>query len=352
MACILFKTEANSQIGSGHFQRCLILADALTQKSQMQIGFILSNTPESLHLTLLDKGYHVLTHPFDPENESINICRRFSEIKEKKNLLIIDSDQPVYYDPYFQRTIISNDIILFHITFMHRESYYSHIIANQNLLSKYHQYSVQDYTRKLLGPDYAVLQPSFLKLRSKGLRFNETVRTILISFGGADRHNVTLKVLKKLHQLQTDAQIIVVVGMLYEHISLLKKAIDDFSNIEIKLFQNTQQMPELMYQADLAITSGGLTSWELACLGVPNVIISTSSREALSAELLHREGYALYIGHHEQIEDVNGRLDILSDEKLRFQFHQKSSLLVDGMGTQRIVSEIEKWIVEKSVPNG
>ncbi len=300
-----------------------------------------------LHGPILKKGYNIFIHEYEPKKEFQNIFRHISDVPAQINLLIIDSDERIYYDEEFQKNIISKNIYLFHITFKHDEHFFSHIIHNQNLLALEHEYSAQDYTKKLLGPEFVILKPQYLKLRCKGLDFRDDVQNLLISFGGADSNNVTFQILKSLCQLKIKSQINVVVGKMYSEINSLNELLKANPKMAIHIFQNTPEMPTLMYHADLAITSGGLTAWELACLGTPNIIISTSIRESLTAELLHRKRLAIYLGHRDQISEIGKSIErILSNSEQRLELFNKSVELVDGNGTKRVIDAISELIQE------
>jgi UDP-2,4-diacetamido-2,4,6-trideoxy-beta-L-altropyranose hydrolase len=53
---IAFRTDATSQIGTGHFMRCLTLADGLKQRGAL-IRFVCCQLPEYLSTMLVEKGY-------------------------------------------------------------------------------------------------------------------------------------------------------------------------------------------------------------------------------------------------------------------------------------------------------
>jgi len=57
---IAFRTDATLQIGTGHFMRCLTLADEL-KKQGAQIRFVSRNLPEHLRDMLAAKGMELVS---------------------------------------------------------------------------------------------------------------------------------------------------------------------------------------------------------------------------------------------------------------------------------------------------
>jgi spore coat polysaccharide biosynthesis predicted glycosyltransferase SpsG len=110
-------------------------------------------------------------------------------------------------------------------------------------------------------------------------------------------------------------------------------------------------MPNLMYEADIAVTSGGLTIWELACLGVPNVVISTSERERIHTPLMEKRGGCIYLGHEDEVTEQSIRAAVsglMANEKKRHEMSRTGLELVDGRGTERVIAEMLNLISDAS----
>lgn len=338
---VFFRTDANRQIGSGHLHRCLILADALSERMSIQIAFLFSDTPKTMHSAVIQKNYRIFIKDFQiDELDFIHECKEQSS--SGKIMLLIDSDKEIFYNVGFQKAIIKNHILLAHITFKHKEVFLSHLLHNQNILALDHQYNCPEHTIKLFGPAYTILKPQYKLLRQSGTHFNENVKNVLISFGGADTRNVSFKVLKALLELNLKTTIILVLGKLYDERQILTELITQYPQQKVEVFQNTPEMPELMYKADLAITSGGLTAWELACLGTPNVIISTSWRESATAEVLHQKELAVYLGHYDKHQAIGPTIfSLINDQEKRRKLYRNGLELVDALGTEKVVDQIE-----------
>ena len=82
---------------------------------------------------------------------------------------------------------------------------------------------------------------------------------VLISLGGSDPDNVTLKVIQALMMNNgLNLKVIVVVGGSNPHYKKLQSLIESNteSHLAISLQQNVNNMPELMAWADIAIAAG------------------------------------------------------------------------------------------------
>ena len=57
---IAIRADASSQIGTGHFMRCLTLADGLKERGA-KLRFLSRHLPEHLHSILVIKGYEFVS---------------------------------------------------------------------------------------------------------------------------------------------------------------------------------------------------------------------------------------------------------------------------------------------------
>lgn len=337
---ILFRVDAGPETGSGHFMRCQLLALALRER-EIKPGF-LTSTPENVLLQeATENGFPLVPLDKDDAMSSTAIVEAATEAEAE--VLIVDDHRSGLHDRPFQELVRQSGLRLMMISFQHEPYFVADAVHNQNLLALEHNYSAEDYTDLLLGPRYAVLDKAYRRLRPEAPQITNDVHTILLTFGGADHTGQTRKVVDALTQLASPPErVIVVVGGMYEDPDALNLYLDSMS-LKTDLHVNTSRMPELMADADMAVSSGGLTVWELACLGVPNVILSTADTQRQTGELLAREGHAAYLGHHHEVSqaDIVTRLDeLVADPSRRRHMAQQSWQLVDGHGTERVVDYI------------
>lgn len=351
---VFFRVDANRQIGTGHLMRCQILAKKL-QQIGMKCTFLLHKTPTFYEDQLKQKGYEVIYLTVLTMKYAEKLSRLIhNHSRYPHNLLLIDSDEEFYYTVEFQEKIRFTRIKLMIITFKYRDPFYADIVHNQNLLALEQNYKLAPYTQSLFGTKYVILKEIYktmnLTARKKN---NQSVNTVLINFGGADRSNQTYKVLEGIYESNIHFErIIVVVGSLYIAVNKLRELMRKHPNENASLHINTDRMPQFQLMADLAISSGGLTAWELACLKTPNFIIPTSIRESKSAELMNQKKLVYHIGKGGEVtkKQIAEELNFIAEDHggralMAHCFYE----LVDANGCDRVAESIAKLFVAKYV---
>ena len=136
------------------------------------------------------------------------------------------------------------------------------------------------------------------------IKISEKVNNVLISFGGADPQNYTdrlLKIIKKNEYKKYNFT--VVLGRAKNNVEELLK----YNCNNIKVVYDVKNMPELMSNCDVAITSRGRTGYELALLGIPSIAMSQNEREEKHEFVSDKNGFS-YIGLNPSDEIIEGVL--------------------------------------------
>lgn len=351
---VFFRVDANRQIGTGHLVRCQILARKLKQIG-MKCTFLLHKTPTFYEEKLKQEKFEVIYLSVLTMKYAENLSQLIHNHSHyPNNLLLIDSDEDFYYTAEFQEKIRFSRIKLMMITFRYREPFYADIIHNQNLLAFEYEYKTAPHTQRLFGTQYAILKEGYktLNLSARRKVFRE-IKTLLINFGGADRSNQTYKTLKGIYDSGVALdRIVVVVGSLYIALDKLRDLIRNRSENNTSLHINTDRMPQFQYMADLAITSGGLTAWELACVKTPNFVIPTSEREIKSAEVMHRKKLVYYIGNGQEVSSnhIAQKLRFISTDFVNGnQMTERFFDLVASDGCDKVAEAIAKLFTTEIV---
>jgi spore coat polysaccharide biosynthesis predicted glycosyltransferase SpsG len=106
-----------------------------------------------------------------------------------------------------------------------------------------------------------LLHQGFWSCRHKPRVIPEHAANLLVTLGGSDPGNVTLKLIQALNRLD-GINVRVVVGAANPHRASLEQAV---ARTGIQLLAHVENMPELITWADMAV-AGGATLWETALL--------------------------------------------------------------------------------------
>jgi spore coat polysaccharide biosynthesis predicted glycosyltransferase SpsG len=136
---------------------------------------------------------------------------------------------------------------------------------------------------------------------------------------------------------------VVVVGACSAGSTELQSSIKE-TQVSIRLERDVVNMPELMAWANVAVSAGGSTCWELAFMGLPSVILVLADNQKPIAEGLDRAGVAVNLGWNGQIsaERLAGTLiKLASSLDLRQRMSYRGQLLIDGNGSRRVVEILQ-----------
>lgn len=123
------------------------------------------------------------------------------------------------------------------------------------------------------GHEYFILRDEFILTSAN--QPAEHVRRVLLTFGGVDPNNFTCKVIEAIYPYcrERGIEVFVVAGFGYSQYKTLEPYRD------IKVFRNSMTIAEHMNGADIIFTSAGRTTYEVASLQVPSIVLAQNERE-------------------------------------------------------------------------
>ena len=336
---ILIRADASTYIGTGHIMRCLALAQAWQDQGGRAI-FILSNKSPALEARLLSEQMLILhlsveVGSDEDAHQTVDFAYQFAA-----KWVVVDG---YHFGAKYQKAIKNfGNSLLFFDDCGHANYYYADLVLNQNISAHQDLYiNREPYTKLLLGTDYTLLRKEFCQWLQWHRKINLVASKILVTLGGSDPDNVTLKVIQALQLVNSDnLEVIVVVGGSNPHYEKLQTEVAK-SRILITLQQNVTNMPELMAWADIAIAAGGSTNWELAFMGLPSLVITVADNQKDITAKLDRQGVIINLGWHQNvtIEGLSLAIqDLIGDRPHRETMSKKGQQLVDGNGAKRVVS--------------
>jgi CMP-N-acetylneuraminic acid synthetase/spore coat polysaccharide biosynthesis predicted glycosyltransferase SpsG len=127
--------------------------------------------------------------------------------------------------------------------------------------------------RHYFGHEYFILRDEFVLTPVRPPA--EQVRRVLLTFGGVDPNNYTRKVIEAIHPYcrQHGIELWVVAGFGYSQYETLEPYAD------VQVFRNSMTIAEHMSAADIIFTSAGRTTYEVAALQVPAIVLAQNERE-------------------------------------------------------------------------
>lgn len=343
-AGLLIRADSTPQIGAGHVMRCLALAHAWREVGGF-VMFAVHSPTEAVFGRIEEAGFAVVPvkspHP-DPGDLAFtrHLLQGLRRAKGGKPWAVLDG---YHFDGAYQRALRDEGYGVLVIDDMaHLPAYHATVLVNPNIDALSHTYH-HDGAVLLLGTQYVMLRPEFVARRKSAATCRPEVRRLLVTMGAADPRNVTLKVARALRLLrQPEIQVVFVVGSQYSQLTELEEVAASLGS-RTRVLKDVRDMASVMSGVDLAISAAGSTTWELAFMGIPMLVIVTAENQRGLAEGLERVGAALNLGASERLTSsdiVRAVHWLVSSPETRKALQKKARALVDGHGAARIVATL------------
>ncbi len=322
---VLIFAEGGKEIGFGHLSRCIALYEAFEEKGV--IPEIIANVDEEDYELLRGKKHKVINWVKDKY--------LILNSNNKSDIAIVDS---YIADINFYNYISDLIRIGVYIDDNQRIDYPRGIVINPTIHAERFDYPNKKSIKYLLGSKYMPLRKEFWTIPKKNV--NESIKKIMITFGGNDIRSLSPIVLKLLVREYQNLAKVVVIGKGYSNIDEIERIKDD--NTNLIFFPDAEKISKIMLNTDIAISGGGQTLFELACMGVPTIAVCLALNQANNIEGFESVGFIKFAGwfndkelHKKIISSINS----LNFSK-RSKMVQKGQKIVDGRGALRIISEI------------
>jgi len=334
---LVIRADANGSVGTGHLMRCLALGQVWRDHGG-QVTLVTACLTKSLIGRFYDEGCKVVRfNGAYPDSRDWQITSE-TVAQFHEPWLVLDGYN---FDLAYQRAVREAGYRLLVIDDTARlPKFHTDVLLNQNIDAKRLTYRCNPDAMLLLGTRYVLLRKEFLKWRGLKRNIRNVSSRILVTLGGGDPNNVTLKVIRVLQQLELpELEARIVVGPANPYLEALRQEVKR-STCNLQLLTDVTNMPELMAWADVAVSSGGSTCWELAFMQLPSVIVVMADNQRPIAESLHKAGVALNVGTYQNLSFVEiaqavRRLLVATVERREMAGRGKE--LVDGEGANRVL---------------
>jgi spore coat polysaccharide biosynthesis predicted glycosyltransferase SpsG len=171
---------------------------------------------------------------------------------------------------------------------------------------------------------------------------------VLVTMGGSDAAGMTAFTLQALELLPMPLSVLVVVGPAFSHaLELIDAAARSRHSVQIA--RTPVSMAALMRGSRVAVTSFGVSAYELAACGVPAIHLCLTSDHARSSSAFVDGRIAITAGvfgrvSPGQIADAVTRL--MGNAGRRGEMAVRARRLIDGRGAQRVAAEIVSRLLQ------
>ncbi len=346
------RADGNENIGAGHLMRCLTVGTELIKLTAGEEVVFLCADGKSGALAAR-QGFRTLvlgTDYRDMASELPALERIFGGLREDSKeegaapgqsarpVILVDSY--CVTDEYLEGLRRFGTVAL--MDDMGKKRHPADAVINYNLTADaavYERYYRGTGTRLLLGSAYVPVREQFL---NRGYQVKAAAKTVLITTGGGDSENIAGRLLRALWEEGREYHL--VAGRFNPHFQALRQMEEEHGNI--RLHCDVADMAGLMAAADIAVTAGGSTIYELAVLGVPFICFSCAENqepltEYIGAHRIAGFGGAFHRSPGEAAERVGSLFrELASDENLRRRYHDNEKRLVDGYGAKRLAEAL------------
>ena len=326
---IYIRADMNEVIATGHIMRCLSIADAAREQGVETVFIIADEKP----IEMLDKrGYEAMvlhTHWNHMEEELEILLPLIRENKISK--MLVDSYQVT--EKYLKSLEEVTEV--FYLDDLDAFEYpVSNVICYANYYSKLSYKNCKNNTSFYLGTEYMPLRKVYQNCKPKDIK--EKIENILILSGGSDNYHM-IENIADLFKDNREMQLDIICGAFYPDFQGLKDKFVGYDNLHF--YQNVSNLDEFMEKADLAISAGGTTLYELCAKGTPTISYSFADNQMRNVQQFEEDNLIAYAGdvRFDRVYDNIYRLYEKYQEKvLRKERSVRMQQVVDGQGATRI----------------
>jgi UDP-2,4-diacetamido-2,4,6-trideoxy-beta-L-altropyranose hydrolase len=336
---VLFRVDGTPQTGWESLGRCLQYAAAL-QRRRRQSYFLGRLDPLSLAFSV-KRGGNEFLEADGPVGSDGDLAETLQEVRRRQPAAVV-VDAPGATEDYLAALRRTGTLV---VSLDHQTPirFPSQLVVNPLLAPGRDTLAAAAGSQLLLGPRYALIRPEIRRLRPLRAQEPAPPRRALIWLGEEAPPTRTAE-LAKLLLAQGKVERVDVVARPH-HPEL--EALRELAALHAERLELATEMPEVtsrLARCHFAVTAGSGVALELACIGVPQLVIVHTEAHWPSAQRLEEEGACTCLGWHENVSAGTIRQavqDLLSDPLERQAMARCGRKLIDGRGADRLVTALE-----------
>ena len=334
MERILFRVDVGIHIGLGHLQRCVSLAKALQR--------------HGIPCLFLTGGDGMIPTPVEVSGFTACGIRGVkagdaADLEQALDMALRHGCDGVVVDSYdvnadYLDELRSSGLYVVAIDDLARFPFPCQLVVNGGAhAQQLHYGSSSNDTSFLLGTRYALLRPEFWEIPFRAVR--DSVRTVLVTLGAGDPHDLMPRLLDLLDGLPDDFAVTAILGPFFKNHAEVQRTVSACRR-PVRLVDAPRSVHDLMLEADLAVSAGGQTLYELAATGTPTVAVQVADNQSNHLRALAAEGAVRVAGcaGDAGLVDSVGKevLGLMESSDARKKMAAVGRRLVDGRGAVRV----------------
>ena len=310
--------NSGNNVGLGHLVRCTTLAQELESRN---VDVLFHLKPDDRAISFVRKK------GIEPKvSDSESVCKAIQA--SASDIAVIDSYE--FNQANFRLLKREKDIVV--LDELGNRSIPANLVINNNLYASGICYP--DAAKVLRGPDYCMLREEFRDLTKP--TYSVPPNHVLLTIGGADLTEDFSSIINTVGEvLPAETVLDIIVGPYFDDVSIRTSSIN--------LHRNPDNISELMIRADLAVSGGGQTLYELATCGTPAAAITLGDDQVKNIKAFAEHGFCLDVGrgtHSKLRVCLKQALQRLLDLETRQKMGRRGRELVDGNGVLRVADQI------------
>lgn len=334
----LIRCDGGGKFGYGHVKRMVALARSLRDREGIGAIFAVNGTADALG-PIARAGFEAVAVDGTKDAETLGAL-----IAERKpDLLVCDLREGI--DREGLETLAARVAI----TAVIDDGSERRLAADLAYYPPVPQAEALDWTgsgcERRIGWEWSILG---LARSSTAWKHGAHRPTVLVTMGGSDPHDLTLKAAQALAQLEPHFRARFVIGPGVANKTRLARSIIALAT-NFETLEGADGLSTEFASCDLALTAFGVTAYELAAYGVPALYLCLTEDHALSASAFEKAGMGVSLG----LADMAGDEDIaaavsalLADPGRRREMRTAGLATIDGEGAARIAADLARALAK------
>jgi spore coat polysaccharide biosynthesis predicted glycosyltransferase SpsG len=347
---IILRVDATSATGYERLARCMTLAAAV-QRRRRPVHFLAQLDPNSLAMGI-KRGGNLWIPAEHPAGADADATQLLSEIVRLKPAAVFVDAADVRHD--YLAEIAATNVLLAAIDHAAAIRFPTKLVINPLLAPNRDSYEHDADAQLLLGRRYAMVRPEIRRQRptrsqepppvavANGTTITSQYR-VLLALGEDDPHLMTVDLAQLLVNAPRVGKVDIVVRREHPQLQEIRDMVE--ANKEaITIALEPAEIANRITRCHFALTSGSGWSLELACVGVPQMLLLQNEMHWPNAQRLEDEGAASVLGWHENVSAQTirqGVQNLITDALERKAMARCGRKLIDGRGPDRLVTAME-----------